>query len=129
MKITLYVRSVAHVTDGRGRIGVSHPYAITAVENAFVTTRRTDDLLYEPDSLRLLEIIERLPASISQTVEVVDIGTVNGWMKAHLAGIHRAPAVVTGGVRYQGVEEARRAIEGLVVNAGSSVAHLVLEDD
>jgi len=113
MTTTIYVRSVAYVTDTRGRVGVSHPYALNEVENAFVTARRTEDLLYEPDSIRVLEIAGRLPDKMRATVEVVDLGTFFGRLKALLNGIHRTPCVVHAGVRYQGLREAVRALEGL----------------
>ncbi len=117
MRTTVYVRSVAYVTDTRGQIGVSHPFALNEVENAFVTTRRTDDVLYEPDSTRLLEMIERLPAGIRSAIEVVDLGTFFGHLKALLNGIHRTPCVVLAGVRYQGLTEALRAVENLRAGA------------
>ena len=121
MRTTIYVRSVAYVTDSRGQIGVCHPYALNGVENAFVTTRRTDDVLYEPDSTLLLEIAQRLPVKVRVAIEVVDLGTFFGRLKALLNGIHRTPCVVHAGVRYQGLRNAVRVLEGLVNNGQPDV--------
>jgi hypothetical protein len=111
MIITIYIRSVAYVTDKRGQIGVSHHYTLQGIENAFVTTRRSDDRLYETESARILEIAADLPEEQGRLVRVTDVSTFSGWWLARWNRIHSTPSVVVDRTCYEGLERAGQALQ------------------
>lgn len=111
MAILIYIRSIAHVTDRRGQIGVTHPYAIPLLENAFVTTCRVDDLLYEAESAHLLELAASLQDRLRASIQVIDMSRLPGRLHAWQQGITRTPSVVIDGKIFAGLAEAGRALQ------------------
>lgn len=110
MPIQVYVRSIGYVTDPRGQIGVTHPYAIPQLENTFVSTRRLDDVLYEAESAQLLEVIARLADDLATPVQVIDVSRLRGRLQAWRQGVRQTPTLRKAGRLYEGREAAEKAL-------------------
>lgn len=74
--------------------------------------------LFLKDSGKSTEIYKRLPPSVKPFLEIYDVGSVDGLMKATVCGVMSYPTLIVDGEFYTSINEIIDVLERMAVELG-----------